>query len=409
LSCLNFFLNFYLKEAWRQILHHKLRSLLSILGIVIGTAALIASISSGRLAEWVIIKQYESLGTHFVHISFYQTPNLKREPTYPDLNFLETLPQKISNISILAPYLNIYLSVSENGQFENAQAIGVLSNIFSLANINIQTGRTLSFLDMRALSSHYACVIGHGLAKDLLKQKRASHFEDLLHTQIKIGDVFFTIVGVLKPWQENIFFDMDFNQAILIPLPTALLIQKNTPLSDLNLKIKTANSSELNQTKNQLVHIFKKNYPNIHIDFRSPESLILSMHASSSTLNLLINLMAIVTLLVGGIGIMNVLLISITERRHEVGIRKAIGAQNKEIIYLFLTEAALLSLIGGCLGIIFGLMITYGLAYLKHWPLEVFILLPITACLINLIIGIFFGFYPAYLASKLNPIEILKS
>jgi len=106
---------------------------------------------------------------------------------------------------------------------------------------------------------------------------------------------------------------------------------------------------------------------------------------------------------------MNVLLISITERRHEVGIRKAIGAQNKEIIYLFLTEAALLSLIGGCLGIIFGLMITYGLAYLKHWPLEVFILLPITACLINLIIGIFFGFYPAYLASKLNPIEILKS
>ncbi len=396
----------HFREAIRQLLSSKLRAFLAVLGILVGTASLVAMVFIGQLAENQILAQFRSLGINLLAVSIYSQGDEYSAPNIHDslhLDDAENLIHSSPNISLIAPYTGDYGNVIYQGNSENATAVGITPAMFNIAQLSLQNGRLLSFLD----TNDYFCVLGQDLAKRVLTESHQKSPESLLNTQIQIGNNIFTIVGILKPWPTNFFFNTDFNSSILIPLSTALGSQKNSSVDNIALRIKT--TQELSKTEEQIKIYIKSHTRHQEIIIRSPKSLIDSMAQSSETMTLLLALIGGISLLVGGIGIMNIMLVSVAERHREIGIRKAVGAKNKDIILQFLIEAIVLSLFGGIAGMILGIAIAYTVAFIKSWPFAIFFLPPILGCIVTILIGIFFGFYPAYKASQLDPIETLRS
>lgn len=401
-------LKIHLKEALRQLTASKLRAFLAILGILVGTAALIAMLLIGQLAENQILSQFRSLGINLLAVSIYSQGDADSSPNPHNtlaLQDAENLVHQVPHLEFVAPYTGDYGNVIYQGNNENAATVGVTPSLFQVAHLSLQQGRGLSFLDQN--QNDYFGVIGSSLAQQMAKDTGLPSPATLLNTQIQIGDSIFTIIGILNTWPTNFFFNVDFNNAILIPLSTALNIQKNASID--NLVIRVQSNQNLLLTQTQIKAYLSQHTYQQQVIIRSPKSLIDSMTASSQTMTVLLGLIGGISLLVGGIGIMNIMLVSVAERHREIGIRKAVGAKNRDIILQFLTEAVLLSLLGGIAGLLLGLIIAYSVALVKHWPFAIFIGVPLLGCLITILIGIFFGFYPAYKAAQLDPIETLRS
>jgi len=397
-------LKIHLREAIRQLLSSKLRAFLAVLGILVGTASVVAMVSIGQLAENEILSQFKSLGINLLSISIF-SKNYDQTQSNPmaglSLNSAQNITQSSHNLSLSAPYINNYGNVIYQGIEQNASAVGITTNMISMAQLSSKQGRLLSFLDQD--QSDYFCVIGNTLANTLAQNLN----KNLLNTQIQIGDNIFTIVGVLNNWPTNFFFNTDFNNSILIPISTALNIQKNSSVDSIALRV--INTNLLPQTELEIKNYIQAHTIDQQVSIRSPKSLIDSMEKSSETMTILLGLIGSISLLVGGIGIMNIMLVSVTERHKEIGIRKAVGAKNIDIILQFLIEAIVLSIFGGMTGMFLGIFIAYLVAVSKHWAFSLFLLPPLIGCLVTISVGIFFGFYPAYKASKLDPIETLRS
>lgn len=390
------------REALKQLLSSKLRAFLAVLGILVGTASVVAMMSIGQLAENQILAQFKSLGINLLSISIFSNDN-QGTASNPmaglSLQDAENLNTSSSNLTFSAPYISSYGDVIYQGVEQNASTVGITPKMIPMAKLVLDQGRFLSFLDQ----NNYFCVIGQSLADNLHKQNP----NNLINTQIQVGDNIFTIAGILKPWPTNFFFNTDFNQAILIPISTALGMQKNNSVDSIALRV--INTSLLPQTELEIKKYIQTHTVNQQVSIRSPKSLIDSMEKSSETMTILLGLIGGISLLVGGIGIMNIMLVSVAERHKEIGIRKAIGAQNKDIILQFLVEAMVLSIFGGVAGMLLGVLIAYIVALTKGWIFAIFLLPPLVGCLVTISVGIFFGFYPAYKASKLDPIQTLRS
>ena len=395
------------REAIRQLMSSKLRAFLAVLGILVGTASLVAMVSIGQLAENQILSQFRSLGINLLSVSIFAQYDRSADINNPMANLslsnAENLQESSKNILLVAPYVSGYGAVVYQGQQEDASSVGITPAMTEIAKLSLQTGRNLSFLD----ANHYFCLIGHDLAERIKKNHPGISTEDLIGTQIKTGNDIFTIVGILKPWPSNFFFNTDFNSALLIPISTALGIQKNSSIQSIAVRIK--DTSLLTPTEQDIQTYIKAHTLYQQVVVRSPKSLIDSMEKSSETMTLLLALIGGISLIVGGIGIMNIMLVSVAERHREIGVRKAIGAKNKDIILQFLVEAIVLSIFGGITGMLLGILIAYLVSISKSWVFAVFLLPPLIGCLVTISVGIFFGFYPAYKASKLDPIETLRS
>ena len=172
-----------------------------------------------------------------------------------------------------------------------------------------------------------------------------------------------------------------------------ILLKPNTPIEPV-----------IEEVKNYI----KQHAPELSVFTRSPTQIIKSMKSQGQIFTLMLGMIGGISLLVGGIGVMNVMLVSVTERRREIGIRKAIGAKRKDIQFLFLIESVVLSLFGGLLGVFIGLLASYLIAYFSHWDFAFFITPPVIGFAVSVATGIFFGFYPALRASRLDPIETLR-
>lgn len=392
----------HIKEAFKQLANSKMRSFLAMLGILVGTASVVANVSIGQLSEEQILLEFKNMGINLLSISINSNDYSQSTPNPNDslsLSSAMTLKQSSSNIEHVAPYISSYGDIIFQGKSLDGSVTGIDPSMISIANLKISQGRQLTFLDKNS----YYCVIGNQVYQSIKKQG----FSNPLGQQIKVGSTYFTIVGVLQDWPSNFFFNTDFNSDILIPVQTAMAIQKNPIINSVAVKI--FDTTQMHTTINKIKAYIKLHTINQRVDVQSPKSLIDNEKKSSQTMTLLLAMIGSISLLVGGIGVMNIMLVSVAERQKEIGIRLAIGARQKDIQMQFLFESVTLSITGGIIGMLIGLVVTFGVSLYSHWHFQIFFLPPLAGCLISVLIGIFFGFYPARKASKLDPIQTLRS
>ena len=387
-----------IRQAIDNLFSSKLRSLLAVLGILVGTASVVAMVSSGKMAAEKALQQFKTLGTDLLAISLYDE---KADTTTHSFKLEQVidLPSNIPQIRIAAPYITLYMPLAFEGHIINGSTIGVNHLLKDILKIEMDSGRFISFLDKQS----YYCVIGNQIAEQL----QGLGVTEPLGQQIYLGKYIFTIIGVTKPWLENNFFNENINQAILRPIQTTSVISRYAAINNIIMRIHE--SADIDGLEQRLTQHIRQSFPNMKLFFRSAKQLIQKMEEQGKTLTLLLGLIGSISLIVGGIGVMNIMLVSVIERRREIGVRMAIGARRKDIQSLFLTEAIALSLLGGVFGIIIGVLAAVIIAHFAAWQFKLFLAPIMIGFLVSVATGIFFGFYPAYKAAQLDPIEALRT
>jgi putative ABC transport system permease protein len=392
----------HLQEGFSNLLSSKLRSILALLGILVGTASVVAMVSAGELATNEALKQFKTLGTDLLAISVNDSSD--QGGAVGSLNNLllsdvMAVPHSDSSIVDIAPYTQLYNPIQFNGHELNGSVLGVTEDFARIVHIELVNGRFISALD----GYEFFCVIGDKINEQIKKFT----FFDAIGQQVQIGKNLFTIIGVTKPWPENSFVYANIDYTIMVPILTSMSLSKYTAINNIILRLTP--DANIEQVQQNITNYINQKVANKRLFFRSAKELIARMSKQSQIFTVFLGLIGSISLIVGGIGVMNIMLVSVVERRREIGIRLAVGAKRTDIWALFLLEAIMLSLIGGTCGVILGIMIAYVLALFSQWQFTLFLLPPLIGFTVSVAIGIFFGYYPAYKASQLDPIEALRS
>lgn len=389
------------QQALVNLTASKLRSFLAVLGILVGTAAVVALISCGQLATEKALEQFKALGTDLLAISVYQKIPSKSHSGDDSLSVdqWQQLGEQIPSVLSIAPYSTAYQPLSFQGKIMQGVIIGADENLANIIHVDLAQGHFVSFVE----SFEHFCVIGDGLAQQI----REISMDDPIGKQLRIGQSLYTIIGIANRWKENGFFNEDINQAAIIPLAGISLVSKDAKINNAVLLLKP--DSPIDDVVEHIKQIISSQAPKLSVFPRSAKQIIASMESQGRIFTLLLAVIGGISLLVGGIGVMNVMLVSVSERKKEIGIRKAVGAKNSEIQALFLVESVILSLLGGILGVILGLIFTRIVAYFSDWTFSLYLLPPVAGFLVSAATGIFFGFYPARRAAKLEPMVSLRS
>ena len=387
------------QEALLNLLSAKLRSFLAILGVLVGTGSVVALISSSQLATAHALAQFKKLGTNL--ISLYIADENSFQPSSHSAEFklsnVSALQKSSQQIQLIAPYTQGFQPSYFADTNLDAQIVGTIEPFAAIAKVEIENGRFISYFDHRS----FFCVIGAQLAKKIREKNGA----DPLGNQIRLGQEMFTVIGVLKKWPENLFISANLNNSIIIPLQTSYFLDKNTKIQ--NILIRLVKNPDLDTVKNQIRKVMSTIIPNKKIVFNSPEQIINIIGKQKQTYTWLLGAIGSISLIVGGIGVMNIMLVSVVERRREIGIRMAIGARQYDILRMFLVESIMLTIFGGLLGVMFGVLSSYILTVFTGWTFYFYVTPVVLGFFVSVLVGIFSGFYPALRASKLNPIQCL--
>jgi len=388
-----------LGQACKMALHHmltnRLRSILTMLGIIIGVAAVISIVSLGQGTSSSVADQVSSLGTTNVSVSISGNSSTEQVVGEKDINDWANL----SEVKAVSPVVKgtSDLKNGENAQ-ESVSVAGVAEAYQAVKDLSVQSGRFFMAADEGNRSK--VAVLGAGTASELFG------FENPLGHDVKIDGSVFKVIGVLKEKGEALQGSVD--DMALIPLSTAERFYEQTAISSVEVQMASEQAVErgMAKIKQQLYNKFSGDETKFNV--RNQSDIGEALTSVSGTMAVFLAGIAGISLLVGGIGIMNIMLVSVTERTREIGIRKAIGAKKRDILAQFLVEAILLSSIGGGIGVLLGLLITEGLAPV----LEVSVLISWPAVIISagfsLVIGVIFGFLPANKAANLNPLAALR-
>lgn len=389
------------QQALVNLTSSKLRSFLAVLGILVGTAAVVALISCGQLATEKALEQFKALGTDLLAVAVYEKTPSKSHTADNSLSAdqWQQLGERIPSVVKTAPYGTVYQPISFQGKVMQGVVIGADENLAGIIKIELAKGHFVSFVE----SFEHFCVIGDGLAQQI----KEISLDDPVGKQLRIGQALYTIIGVANRWNENGFFNEDINQSAIIPIAGISLVSKDAKINNAVMLLKP--DSPIDEVIEDVKQIIASMAPKLSVFPRSAKQIIASMESQGRIFTLLLAVIGGISLLVGGIGVMNVMLVSVSERKKEIGIRKAVGAKNSQIQALFLAEAVILSLLGGVLGVILGLIFTRIVAYFSGWQFYIFLMPPLAGFLVSAVTGIFFGFYPARRASKLEPMVSLRS
>ena len=388
-------INFY--EAFRSLWSSKQRSLLALIGIVIGIGSVIAMVSIGTIVQQESIRQFKDMGVDVITIRKGFSEGGSQAQFNVDT--LMKLPSEKKHILEVAPYVISGTEYYRGRSKTNMEQMGVTASFFSINKLNIREGRILSELDQ----NRYCCVIGSELA-DFLKQNGMSQ---ILGGQIMSNDRAFTIMGVLNQSAEGGLRPYGINRGMLVPLSTAMRSFQN---ADINTIMARAESNiPIGQIKTDIQDYFQKKARGTQVEITSAEELIERMKKQMQMFSLLLGAIGSIALIVGGIGVMNVMLISVTERRSEIGLRRALGAQQGDIQSQFLIESVILCLLGGIIGIVLGIGISFLFAYISKWQFVMSYSSIVLGFGVSTLVGVFCGFYPARTAARLDPIKALRS
>lgn len=391
------------KEGLANLYHAKLRSVLALLGVLVGTASVVAMVMGGDIATNEALKQFKSLGTDLLALTLNSNideNNREGGGKNSEISLADAFNLSTQDKSILrlAPYTQTFSPLFYNGDILNGITLGVTDSFAEVVKIKLISGRFVSTMD----NYSFYCVIGH----DIYESMKKMSFHDPLGQSLQIGKHIFKVIGVAAPWPENSFVYANIDNSVMVPIMASTAISKYASINNIILQLTP--DADINGVEAHLTKALNETIVNKQVSFRSAKELITKMKNQSDILTIFLGLIGSISLLVGGIGVMNIMLVSVMERRREIGIRLAVGATPRDIALLFLVEAIMLSLVGGTLGVIIGIVIAYVITLISSWEFTFFFWPPLAGFSVSVAVGIFFGFYPAYLASKLDPIEALR-
>ena len=400
-----------LSLAWKALLRNKIRTSLTMLGIIIGVAAVITMVSIGEGSKQSIRNQLSSMGSNMITIQpFNNTPFGGGARIGP--RELQTLKVKDAiAIKKLSSYItNVSPGVSTNGQVINAalnwptSMQGVSPAYLDIRVWKLQSG--ISFTDDDVSSAEKVCVLGQTVVDNIFNSG-----ENPLGKIIRFNKIPIKVIGILEKKGVNTF-GQDQDDIILAPYTT---VQKRImAITYIQTIYAAATDEKSSDTASKEISIILRSNHQLKFaednDFRvrTQAELISTMSSTSQLLTVLLTAIAAISLLVGGIGIMNIMYVSVTERTKEIGLRMAIGARGIDILLQFLTEAILISITGAVIGVILGITSAQLVTAFLSWPTLVSQSSVILSFLVCSVTGVFFGYYPALKASKLDPIEALR-
>jgi putative ABC transport system permease protein len=398
-----------LHETYSAIFANKVRSGLTMLGIVIGISSVIAMLSIGQGAQNSIQSSIQSIGSNLVLV----LPGAQRGPGMQvsagrgsaktlTMDEVSAIESEVTNIKAVAPEVSGRYQVTAQGQNTNTTVTGTVPDYQTVRNVSIAEGTFITEQNLQAGSK--VAVIGPNVRDDLYGEG-----EDVIGKKIRINKIDFTIIGITVPKGGTGFGSQD--DLIWVPITTAQrMLSGDEYVTTISVQAPDADSTKDIQTQITELLTIKHNIKNGVLDFSVLNQADIAATASSITqiFTILLGSVAGISLVVGGIGIMNMMLTTVTERTREIGLRKAIGAKRKDISLQFLIEAMMLTFIGGAIGIILGWLISFGINYSGLIATQVSWFSIILSFTVSAVIGIVFGYYPARRAAGLNPIDALK-
>ena len=403
------------KIAIRAIAANKMRSFLTALGIIIGIAAVITMLAIGQGSKASIKANIAEMGSNMIMIS----PGADmRGGVRQDASSMETLKQadyqsikdECNYISAISP------TVNSSGQWiygnNNTQSsiYGVNQDYLSIRQLKVADGEMFTDTDIKAASK--VCILGQTVVDYLFPDG-----SDPIGKVVRFNSIPFRVIGVLKKKGYN---SMGMDQDDLVPAPYTTVMKRIMAQTYLGGIVCSAITEEASQpAQDQITEILRRNHKlkdatdtteadEDDFNIRSQEEISSMMNSTMSTITILLGSVAGISLLVGGIGIMNIMYVSVTERTREIGLRMSVGARGIDILSQFLIEAILISITGGLIGVILGCGASFVIKTVAHWPVFIqpwSVLLSFAVCTVT---GVFFGWYPAKKAADLDPIEALR-
>lgn len=391
--------------ALRALRRNKLRSSLTALGIIIGVAAVIAMVSIGNGAKAQVEAQIANLGDNIVTVfpgtagrggmSFGRSWGGSLTP-----EDAQAIRDEVFGIVGVSVEVRDRAQVLAAGLNWNTSITGVDTDFFSIRAWPIVAGESFHEGDVRSATK--VCVIGQTVADQLFPG------EDPVGQTLRIRNLPFRVVGVLSRKGFN-YFGSDQDDVVVVPYTAALTrLTRRTTVS--SIIIQSGHATLMSTIQSETEALLNQRRGDREPDFmvRNQQEIAEAATATTKTMTVLLGAIAGVSLMVGGIGIMNIMLVSVTERTREIGIRLAVGAHGRDILAQFLIEAIILSLMGGILGILLGMGVSETLSRINDWPTLVSTTAITVAFVFSGAVGVFFGFYPARQAARLDPIEALR-
>ena len=389
------------KMAWENIVANKMRSFLTTLGIIIGVMAIIALITIVQAATAEVTNQFAELGTGKVTITVQGTA-LKAGLTESDLSALAA----VDNVGGIAPNMSLTLPVSAGGQWEEEVSVEGRGAVYFRENGDlVARGRALNALDEE--SRNCVCLIDEKLMEKLF------FAQDPLGQKLYIDGMEFTVVGVLATDEDRDVMAQLMgggdNGKLIMPYTSAMRLTNLHSVTNVEVYIQDTDYTD--QTVDDLETVL-----NAAFNYKDDSYSVINMESLLDTMNMMMDVMtgllagiASISLLVGGIGIMNMMLVSVTERTTEIGLRKALGAQPRQIQLQFLIESFVLSVLGGLIGLILGLAVSYYFSGYMDIPFRLSSFAISLGLGFSAAVGVIFGWAPARKASRLDPIDALRS
>ena len=397
-----------IKMAIDGMISNKLRTLLTLLGIIIGVGAVIAMVSLGFGVKEQIKDNISRLGSNLLIVqSGGRTATGARiqagsgaRLTHDDAKAIE---KNIDGIKYVAPIVSKGYQLVVGNQNWTSNVQGSTPNLIDIRDYTVEEGRNINDRDMDGKDR--VCVIGKTIVDNLFPEG------DPVGKSIRINKAPFKVVGVLgaKGQSSN---GQDQDDIVLVPLTTAMNRMMGITYVN-NITIQAQNENVIDNVQAEVENLLRirhriKNADDDDFSVRNLAAMMDTMMSTANTITMLLGCIAAISLLVGGIGIMNIMLVSVTERTREIGIRKALGATYNNILLQFLIESAVIGIIGGFWGVVLGIGASYAISTFAQWKTVISIPIIIISVVFSVGIGVFFGIYPARKAALLDPIEALR-
>ena len=398
-----------LKAAIRSLAKNKTRTFLTMLGIIIGVGSVIAMLAIGQGSRESIQAQIANLGTNLLTIfpSASMSGGVRLEAGSSvklTLDDYKAVASRCPAVLYSTPTVRTSGQLIAGSQNWRTSVWGVYPDYFSIRNLNIESGNMFTSADDRGALK--VCVIGQTVIKYLFGEGA-----DPVGKQIRINKIPFTVIGTITTKGQNAF-GQDQDDIVIAPFTTVQ--ERMLTITYINsIMVSATTEKMIPEATDQITQVLKERHrlgasedPDFSI--RSQADISSAATATSGILTILLASIASISLLVGGIGIMNIMLVSVTERTREIGIRMGVGARGRDVLLQFLIEAMMISLIGGIIGVGIGVLASEIIASIMKWPITISLQSIVLSFLFSTAIGIFFGWYPARKAASLNPIDALR-